>query len=69
MPFLEHGNKLYACCDACGYRSRHPRKDDSDVPQGWGGDKHYLRCAICDRKCYEWESEHDLAFTRDIQLP
>jgi len=57
MPFIERRGRLYAKCDACGFTSRYPRDDDEDVPTGWGGDKHYLRCVSCDIECQEVESE------------
>jgi hypothetical protein len=59
--FIERNGKLYAKCDACGYVSRYPRKDDTDVPRGWGGNKDYLRCTWCDADYCEAESERRAA--------
>ena len=60
MPYIKYNGKLYAKCDACGYISRYSRKDDTDLPQGWGGDRNYLRCTKCDIECCEAEEEQAL---------
>jgi hypothetical protein len=61
MPFIERNGKLYAKCDACWHQSRYPRKNDEDVPRGWGGSKKYLRCITCDQECGDAESEQQAA--------
>ena len=59
MAFIKdkRSGRLHAVCDACGYRSRYPRRDDDDVPRDWGGSKRYLRCSHCEWEWSEVQSE------------
>jgi len=59
---IKKNGKWIARCDACGYESRYPRKDDRDIPKWWGGSAQgYLRCERCDRENADAMSELDAA--------